>query len=186
MDGDEQLVRRAKGGDADALRDLVRAHQEPIHALLARLVGPEEAEDLGQETFLRAFRALPRFREGEGSFRGWLLTIATRVGIDFLRRHREALRHEDQFPCTKPSPEAAAGHQALAARVHEALSEENPTSRAAFLLHAYHGMSDSEIGSVLRVKAPTVRSRIHCTKKRLRRALADETPEGRGAVRGAR
>src|SRR5687768_15947133 len=99
---DELTLVRAQRGEDAACRALVTRYQRDVFALLSRLLGPAGmrglVEDLAQETFLRAFRALPGFdRGGPARLSSWLLTIATRLALDELRRrrpHAEPLAHE--------------------------------------------------------------------------------------------
>src|SRR4249919_1771452 len=85
---DEELVARSVGGDADSFNELVLRWERPIYALAYRTIGREEdARDVCQETFLRAFRALPRFR-GQAKFSSWLYRIALNLCRDWIRRER--------------------------------------------------------------------------------------------------
>src|SRR5499426_1720178 len=87
---DEELVARSIGGDADSFNELVLRWERPIYALAYRTIGREDdARDVCQETFLRAFRALPGFR-GQAKFSSWLYRIALNLCRDWLRRERRA------------------------------------------------------------------------------------------------
>src|SRR5688500_1878681 len=87
---DEDLVARAKGGDLDSFNQLILRWERPIYALAYRVIGREEdARDVCQETFLRAFRALPGFK-GEAKFSSWLYRIALNLCRDWIRRQRRA------------------------------------------------------------------------------------------------
>src|SRR3989442_686319 len=97
---DEELVARSVGGDADSFNELIVRWERPIYALAYRTIGREEdARDVCQETFLRAFRALPAFR-GQAKFSSWLYRIALNLCRDWIRRERrtpttQALVHVD-------------------------------------------------------------------------------------------
>src|SRR5205814_4554036 len=85
---DEELVARSIGGDADSFNQLILRWERPIYALASRTIGREEdARDVCQETFLRAFRALPGFR-GQAKFSSWLYRIALNLCRDWIRRER--------------------------------------------------------------------------------------------------
>ena len=85
---DEELVARSIGGDADSFNQLILRWERPIYALAYRTIGREEdARDVCQETFLRAFRALPGFR-GQAKFSSWLYRIALNLCRDWIRRER--------------------------------------------------------------------------------------------------
>src|SRR5258708_14097164 len=87
---DEELVARSIGGDSDSFNELVLRWERPIYALAYRTIGREEdARDVCQETFLRAFRALPGFR-GQAKFSSWLYRIALNLCRDWIRRERRA------------------------------------------------------------------------------------------------
>ena len=87
---DEELVARAKGGDEDSFNQLILRWERPIYALAYRVISREEdARDVVQETFLRAFRALPAFR-GQAKFSSWLYRIALNLCRDWVRRERRA------------------------------------------------------------------------------------------------
>src|SRR5215831_16089459 len=84
---DDLTLARAQRGDEPACRTLVERYQRPVFALLGRMCGHARVEDLAQETFLRVFRALPRFdRSGPARLSTWILTVATRLALDELRR----------------------------------------------------------------------------------------------------
>src|SRR5258706_4243277 len=117
MDGsDVSLVARARDGDDDAFRELVARHGRNVFRLSYRLTGNEEdAEDVVQESFLKAYRSLPRF-EGKSEFGSWLYRITTNCALDAIRR-RERLRAGtrpmsedagDEAVSSAPSPESAA------------------------------------------------------------------------------
>ncbi len=87
---DEELVARAKGGDLDSFNQLILRWERPIYALAYRVIGREEdARDVCQETFLRAFRALPGFK-GQAKFSSWVYRIALNLCRDWIRRQRRA------------------------------------------------------------------------------------------------
>src|SRR3954447_26420900 len=89
-DPDSALVDRTLGGDLDAFAALVDRHQAVVHRVAARVVGPDDAADVSQDAFLRAFHRLGRFRR-EGSFRSWLLQIAYNTALSNLERRRPAV-----------------------------------------------------------------------------------------------
>jgi len=106
------LVRRARGGDAEAFATLVEAHQSWLVNLLIALVGRRaDAEDVAQGTLVKAFYALPRFR-GDAAFRTWLRRIATNEAFNWHRRQRDVLVTGER----PPEPSVASGYAALEAR----------------------------------------------------------------------
>ncbi|MFY0535398.1 RNA polymerase sigma factor [Nannocystis pusilla] len=177
---DELTLARAQRGDARARRDLVIRYQRPVFALLSRMLHGRAAaplvEDLAQETFLRVFRALQGFdRRGPARLSTWILTIASRLAIDELRRRRPEVAPID--PLAEPAGPAAADADAervrLATALQHAIDDLSPEFRAAFLLREYHELEYAEIADNLQVDLGTVKSRLSRARAALRRALEE-------------
>jgi RNA polymerase sigma-70 factor (ECF subfamily) len=177
---DELTLARAQRGDARARRELVRRYQRPVFALLARMLhgrnGPQPVEDLAQETFLKVFRALPGFdRQGAARLSTWILTIATNLAIDELRRRR--LPTDPLVPADEPAgtttTDADAERRRLADVLRRAIDDLQPEYRAAFLLREYHEFEYTEIASNLQIDLGTVKSRLSRARAALRRALEE-------------
>src|SRR5262245_58993116 len=172
---DDLTLLRAQRGEAAACRALVVKYQRPVFALLSRMLAPSGrlalVEDLAQETFLRAFRALSAFdRAGRARLSTWILTIATRLGIDELRKQAPS------EPLERASRVAAPGHSdaRLEARaIARALAELAPEYRAAFLLRELHDLEYAEIALALGIDLGTVKSRLFRARAALREALAE-------------
>jgi len=175
---EEALVRRAAAGDRDAFAPLVETYQKQVYNLALRMTGsPDDALDLSQETFLRAWRGLPSYRAG-AAFSTWLYRLAANVCIDFLR-HR---RREKTVPLCAPdgeggeaglpSPVPDALAQTLARfereQVARALSQLEPDYRIALTLRAVDGLSYAEIAAALDIPAGTVKSRIARAREKMR------------------
>lgn len=174
---DDLSLARARRGDAAACRALVKRYQRPVFALCSRMLGPAGrgalVEDTAQETFLRVFRALPGFKPG-GSARlsTWILTLATRVCIDELRKRPPP----DALPDVVVARERAdAGLEArlLGDVLGRALSSLPADQRAVFLLRAYHELSYEEIAAAVSIEVGTVKSRLSRAKAALQRSLAE-------------
>jgi RNA polymerase sigma-70 factor (ECF subfamily) len=153
-----QLALAARAGDAAAQAALVRATQTEVWRFTAALVDPGAADDLTQETYLRAFKALPSF-EGRSSVRTWLLGIARRTCADHLRavvrRRRLDARLAAQAWTEPPVPDPA--HRLSTADLLAGLSEER---RTAFVLTQVLGLSYAEAAAVEEVPVGTIRSRV--------------------------
>jgi RNA polymerase sigma-70 factor, ECF subfamily len=178
---DEELVSRSRGGDLDSFNELVLRWERPIYALAYRVIGREEdARDVCQETFLRAFRALPGFK-GQAKFSSWLYRIALNLCRDWIRRERRA-------PVTQVSDEAdlsdlaaAAGpsesvedlvaRRRLSEVVSAAMAELPDEQRTAIVLKEYHGMTFQEIAELQGCPLSTVKTRLYQGLAVLRRAL---------------
>ena len=177
---DEPTLARAQSGEDAACRAFVGFYHRQVFALLGRMLGRGgqrgTIEDLAQETFLRAFRALPGFdRRGPARLSTWLLTIATHLALDQLRRAPLPL-----LPLAAAQGRAAAERaddgvvrKGLAAAIVAAVEKLSPEYRAAFVLRECHEMECSEIAAVLEIEPDTVRSRLSRARAALREALAE-------------
>jgi RNA polymerase sigma-70 factor (ECF subfamily) len=174
---DDVTLARAQRGDESAWRALVERYQRPVLALLSRMLSPvarrDLVEDLAQETFLRAFRALASFdRAASGRLSSWLLTIAMRLALDELRRRRapqEALQPV-HFQATAAGPD----RRLLAASLTRAVEALSPDHRAVILLREVHGLDYEEIAAALAISVGTVRSRLSRARAELRTALSED------------
>ena len=177
---DELTLARAQRGEAAACRALVERYQRAVFALLGRLLGPAGraalVEDLAQETFLRAFRALPDFqRGGRARLSSWLLTIATRLALDELRRVRLSPAGAERALAV-PDPRGADDpvlRRALGRALAQAVGGLAPEYRAAFLLREVHELDYDEIARALGIEIGTVKSRLARARAALRAALAE-------------
>jgi RNA polymerase sigma-70 factor (ECF subfamily) len=172
--GEPRLVERARAGDREAFAALIRRHDRGLRGLAYRLLGDRERmDDALQEAYLRAFRALPRFR-GAADLGTWLYRIAYNACLDELEsaRRSAALSLEDAPERGDGRPELA---ESLSARkdLAEALAELAPPDRAAVLLVDAQGFDYASAGHVLGVPAGTIASRLNRARRSLRRALAE-------------
>ncbi len=178
---DEQLVELVLRGSEDAFRDLVRRYQRPIYALILRMVrDPAEAEELAQDVFIKAYRALDRFDRSK-KFSSWLFKIAHNTAIDRLRRKRPITvpleTPEDQAdPLTliadrhAESPSIAVERGELAQAFEVALGRLRSAYREVMVLRFQEGMAYEEIAEVTGLPLGTVKTHLH----RARRAMAQE------------
>ena len=175
-----ELVRRAAGGDEDAFRTLVDRHGRRVFRLACRITRePSAAEDIVQETFMRAHRALHRF-DGRASFATWLHRIATNASLDALRQGRS--RHEvpydstlgelDPMPSAEPDPERQARSSDVRAALAGAIATLTPNERLAFVLRHFEGCSTAEIGERLGTGSIATRQAVFRAVSKLRRALS--------------
>jgi len=173
---DDVTLARAQRGEAAAWRVLVEHYQRPVFALLSRMLSPggraQLVEDLAQETFLRVFRALPAFDAGgRARLSTWILTIATRLCIDELRR--TAGRTEPLERAREVAAPARSDARVEARAIARAIAELAPEYRAAFLLRELHELEYDEIGRALGIDLGTVKSRLSRARAALREALAE-------------
>jgi RNA polymerase sigma-70 factor (ECF subfamily) len=170
---DRRILDRARRGDERAFEAVVRHYDEGLRALAFRLLGDRASmDDALQEAYVKAYRALPRFR-GDSSPGTWLYRIAYNACLDELRRRRRvvALDSVREAADRRAGPaDAAAVRGGLAA----ALAGLPPEDRAAVLLVDAAGFDYRDAAAVLAVPEGTVASRLHRARRALRRALADE------------
>jgi RNA polymerase sigma-70 factor (ECF subfamily) len=179
---DEELVARSIGGDADSFNELILRWERPIFALAYRTIGREEdARDVCQETFLRAFRALPGFR-GQAKFSSWLYRIALNLCRDWIRRERRApvvqLPEDtdlmEMAAATEPSEsiEDLVARKDLTRSVERAMALLPEEQRTAIVLKEYHGLTFQEIADLVGCPLSTVKTRLYQGLTVLRRELA--------------
>lgn len=172
---EKNLICRAARGDAEAFRQLVEAYQTPAYRLAARMCGPDSAEDVTQEAFLAAWRALPEFR-GDCRFSTWLYRLVSNAAIDCLRRekkHRDTGDVDDlELPDGGPSPQEQAERSDTRDAVRRALDRLSPEHRQVLLLRFMQELDYGEIARALNVSEGTVKSRINRAKSKLREVLA--------------
>jgi RNA polymerase sigma-70 factor (ECF subfamily) len=178
---DEELVARAQGGDVDSFNQLILRWERPIYALAFRVLGREEdARDVSQEAFLRAFRALPGFK-GQAKFSSWLYRIALNLCRDWIRKQRRA--PVQQIPegvdpvemagevGPAESIEDLVARKQLSAIVGEAMKLLPEEQRTAIILKEYHGMTFQEIADLQGCPLSTVKTRLYQGLTVLRRHL---------------
>jgi RNA polymerase sigma-70 factor (ECF subfamily) len=163
------LAQAAAGGDSRAMAGFIRATQQEVRALCAYLVDPEMADDLAQETFLRAFRALSGFR-GDSSARTWLLSIARRVCMDELRR-RSRRRSQESRMLSHGGWEMSATVDTDEIEVQELLSHLPEDRRTAFVLTQITGLSYQDAADTCGVAVGTIASRVARARADLIEAL---------------
>jgi RNA polymerase sigma-70 factor (ECF subfamily) len=178
---DEELVALSMGGDTESFNQLILRWEKPIYALAYRVIGREEdARDVCQETFLRAFRALPGFK-GQAKFSSWLYRIALNLCRDWIRRQRrapvmqppEGVELVDLASERGPaeSIEDLVSRRQLSAIVAEAMALLPDEQRTAIILKEFHGMTFQEIADLQGCPLSTVKTRLYQGLTVLRRHL---------------
>src|SRR5262245_2347882 len=176
---DELTLRRAQRGDQRAWRDLIARFQQPVFSLIWRLLAGRSrhrVEDLTQETFVRVLRALPKFDPtGAASLSTWILTIATRMTLNELRRPEPAeLKSE---PEATERADVDAERKRLGAAIATAIAALPDQQRAVLVLREYHDLDYAEIADVLELDVGTVKSRLSRARAALREHLLAKLPE---------
>ena len=193
MRTDEELVAGAIGGDTDSFNQLTLRWERPIYALAYRVIGrQEDARDVCQETFLRAFRALPGFK-GQAKFSSWLYRIALNLCRDWVRKQRrtpvmqapEGVDIADLASERGPveSIEDLVARRQLSAVVAEAMTRLPDEQRTAIILKEYHGMTFQEIAELQGCPLSTVKTRLYQGLSVLRRHLEQDDRSARARVK---
>jgi RNA polymerase sigma-70 factor (ECF subfamily) len=181
---DWELVQRARQGDRDAFRGLVERYQRRIAALALGIVrNREDALDIVQETFTKAYQSLDRFK-GDSQFYTWLYRIAYNLCVDHRRRETKATVLPLESDATgeermRPLRDEAHADQPferardaeIGRRVRDAIAGLTPDHRAVILLREVDGLSYEEISQVLECPKGTVMSRLHYARRQLQARL---------------
>src|SRR5665213_55774 len=183
---DLTLVRRAQGEDVNAYDSLVRRYQERIYATIYHMTSNhEDANDLVQETFIKAYRALKSFK-GDSSFYTWVYRIAVNKTINFLkqRKNRTQMSLNDVDFNAENDPDLVAlvsdktprrdlGLVELQEKLNEAMQKLSEYHRMVVTLHDIQGLSHEEIGTIMDCNVGTVRSRLFYARQQLQAYLSD-------------
>jgi RNA polymerase sigma-70 factor (ECF subfamily) len=200
MEGDAADVAKARSGDNEAFRALVERHSRTVFRLAYRMTGNEEdAEDVVQEAFLKAYRRLDQF-EDRANFGSWVYRIAANCAFDVLRgRARQEERFElpdgeggdplESAPASEPAADRLVFGVEVQRRVRSAMSRLTHLERSAFVLRHFEQMSIPEIGNTLGMDTNATKHSIFRAVKKMREALepmvaagaATRAPEGRRA-----
>jgi RNA polymerase sigma-70 factor, ECF subfamily len=185
---DQEVVLLARSGREAAYRELVRRYERPVFALLYRMVRDRElAEDLAQETFIKALNAIESYRP-EFKFSSWIFKIANNAAIDHLRRREldtlsldgsphaetpEAMQATAlQIGARQESPLDAVEARELGGAIEAAIGRLRPEYRSCILLRHVEGRAYEEIAEILNLPLGTVKTYIHRARNELRLSLA--------------
>lgn len=180
---DSGAAEQARKGDQHAFRVLVERHSQSVFHLAFRMTGNEQdAEDLVQETFLRAYKQIHRF-DGRAAFRTWLYRICANCSLDLIRARKSRNEQQswsgddeqtnwlDRVAAPDPSPERLTQSGQIASLLEPALNRLTEVERAAFVLRHYEGCGIEEIARTLGVQANAAKQSIFRAVQKLRRAL---------------
>ncbi len=182
----KRLVEQAQQGDAEAFTALAEKYKNGVYNYIVRMVHDRtEAEDIAQETFVRAYQALPEFR-GAASFQTWLYRIASNLAIDAARRRSRRTSISLDEPVTtdegevsrqladeRPGPFEELQSAQTQQAVREAIAELSPKLRSVIALYDLQGLSYQEIGDILGCPLGTVKSRLFNARNQLQDKLAE-------------
>ncbi|MCB0317916.1 MAG: sigma-70 family RNA polymerase sigma factor [Bdellovibrionales bacterium] len=188
---EKELVRLATAGDKDAFRQLVERYQNRAFTIAFSITkSHEEAEDIVQESFVKAYLSLKKFK-GESSFYTWLYRIVYNMSIDATRRKArrggESLEFDESRDAGEISGQAVVGsvenpqeaylRNETGNRIQNAINQLSEEHRTVIVLREFDGMSYDEISDVLGISRGTVMSRIHYARKYLQKVLLAENPD---------
>jgi len=183
---ESELVRRARKGDLQAYDDLVKRYQERIYATIYHMTSNhEDANDLAQESFIKAFSALKSFKGGS-TFYTWLYRIAVNKTINFLKQRKNRTHmslndidfnaeHDTDLIAliSEKTPRRDAGLNELQKKLNEALLKLSEPHRLVVVLHDVQGQSHEEIAEIMDCNIGTVRSRLFYARQQMQAELAD-------------
>ncbi|MGV3774728.1 MAG: sigma-70 family RNA polymerase sigma factor [Verrucomicrobiales bacterium] len=183
---DRQLVQRAQGGDMDAYDALIRRYQERVYATLYHMTANhEDANDLTQEAFIKAYKALKSFK-GDSSFFTWIYRIAINKAINFLKSKKNKVHmslndldfNAENDPdmvafVSDKTPRRDLGLTELQEKLNEAMQRLSEVHRLVVTLHDVQGLSHEEISKIMDCNTGTVRSRLFYARQQLQALLSD-------------
>jgi RNA polymerase sigma-70 factor (ECF subfamily) len=183
---DMQLVERARRDDITAYDELVRRYQERIYATIYHMTSNhEDANDLAQDTFVKAYRALKSFK-GDSSFYTWIYRIAVNKTINFLKQRKNRVQmslndldfHAENDPdlvalVSDKTPRRDLGLSELQEKLNGAMQRLSEHHRMVVTLHDVQGLSHEEIGEIMDCNVGTVRSRLFYARQQLQALLSD-------------
>ncbi len=175
--GDEQALGEAcRRGERPAMQALYEQYRRRVFALIARIVGAQEAEELTQDVFLRAFRGLHGFR-GDAKLSTWMYRLAVNAALSHasrnLSRQKRAAGEEELLSLPAPADATASADPRLRARLLEALADLPAGYRAVLVLHDVEGLQHEEISVILGCRVGTSKSQLHKARARMRDLLGD-------------
>lgn len=178
----QSLIQQAQKGDLDAFNSLVLSFQDQVYSTTYRIMGePAVAADMAQDAFITAYRKIKSYRGG--SFKGWLLRIATNTCYDELRKlkRRPAVGLDDlpdaenddgpALPSNEQTPEQAAQQSELSAAIQQCINALKAEQRIVMIMSDVQGMNYQEIADTIEVKLGTVKSRLSRARRDVRDCL---------------
>ncbi|HEY5383156.1 MAG TPA: sigma-70 family RNA polymerase sigma factor [Candidatus Paceibacterota bacterium] len=184
---DEDLISAYLGGDEPAFAELTRRHLSGVYSFIARFIGnAEEADDITQETFLKAWKSLKKYDRQTSKFKTWLLRIARNSAIDFLRKKKHVPFSQfdtedganvltETVPDTEELPDALLIKLEGAKEVRKTLEQLPPKAREVLLLYYTNDLTFEDIGEMLGEPTNTVKSRHRRALQSLRKLVAPQS-----------
>ena len=176
MKDQENIIARARRGDAGAFEQLVETYREQVYRIALRMCSnAADADEAAQEAFLAAWKGLPNFR-GDSQFSTWLYQLTTHAAIDLMRREKRQIAADDITEVSAadpaPSPQQQAEQSEQREIVRDAILQLAPEQREVVVLRFMEELSYEEIGAVLKLPSGTVKSRLNRAKAQLKDILS--------------
>lgn len=175
------LVEGCRRGERPAMHALYERYRRRVFSLIARIVGAQDAEELTQDVFLRAFRGLEKFR-GEAQLSTWMYRLAVNAALSHATRDQSRARKNlsDDALVDLPAPAKEEGDPKLRARLSAALAALPAGYRAVLVLHDVEGLQHEEIAEVLGCRVGTSKSQLHKARAKMRELLGPRVGVGGG------
>jgi RNA polymerase sigma-70 factor, ECF subfamily len=170
--GDGTLVDACRRGEEWAMELLYHRYRRRVYGLATRIAGPQDADEVAQEAFVRILRGLPKFR-GEAALGTWIYRLAVNAALTHVTRRPRHDRGDDILE-TLPAKPVAARDPGLSARLERALSALPGGYRAVLVLHDVEGLSHEECAAILGCRVGTSKSQLHKARARMRDLLGPE------------
>ena len=173
---EELLVARCQAGDRAAMRIVYEKYKRRVYSLVLRIAGEQEADELSQEVFLKAFRGVERFR-GEAQLGTWLYRLAVNAALTHVTRSKARFKAPEallEAMAAPSSPTLNDGDPRMRRRLEAALAELPAGYRAVLVLHDIDGLQHEEIAEVLGCRVGTSKSQLHKARARMRELLGPE------------
>lgn len=179
---EELLIARCRAGDRAAMRTVYETYRRRVYSLVLRIAGEQEAEELTQEVFLKAFRYLDKFR-GEAQLGTWLYRMAVNAALSHVTRSKARFKAPESLleaMAAPTSPAVTDGDPRVRLRLEAALAELPAGYRAVLVLHDVEGLQHEEIAEVLGCRVGTSKSQLHKARARMRELLGPALAAERG------
>jgi RNA polymerase sigma-70 factor (ECF subfamily) len=176
---ERELIARCRAGDRPAMRAFYERYQRRVFSLTTRIAGAQDAEELTQEVFLKAFRALDKFR-GDSQLGTWLYRMAVNAALSHVSRNKSRYHLGDDTLADVPAPPPSDGDPNMRRRLQGALGELPPGYRAVLVLHDIEGLEHEDIAEVLGCSVGTSKSQLHKARARMRDLLGPQLSAERG------
>ncbi len=170
LSDDAELIAACRRGEARAMEMLYHQFKRRVFGMAHRIVGPNDAEEVAQEVFVRVFRGLATFR-GDSALSTWIYRLTVNASLSHLARRGRRQEVSDDSLAELPAPPQTTRDPALANRIEVALQALPPGYRAILVLHDVEGLSHEECATILECRVGTCKSQLHKARARMRELL---------------